>query len=123
MPGIVLIGAQWGDEGKGKATDLIGTKVDYVARFTAATTQATPWSSATNRMRCICCRPASSAPNTTPVIGNGVVVDPEVLFQEIDGLESRGVDCSRLLVSESAHITRPVSPRAGQGDRTLPRQA
>ena len=47
------------------------------------------------------------SPNVTPVIGNGVVVDPEVLFEEIDALESRGVDCSRLKVSESAHVITP----------------
>ena len=61
MPGIVLIGAQWGDEGKGKATDLIGTKVDYVARFNGGNNAGHTVVVATNRMRCTCCPPASSA--------------------------------------------------------------
>ena len=94
MPGIVLIGAQWGDEGKGKATDLIGTKVDYVARFNGGN----------NAGHTVVVGDESYALHLLP---SGVVVDPEVLFQEIDGLESRGVDCSRLLVSESAHIIAP----------------
>ena len=107
MPGIVLIGAQWGDEGKGKATDLIGTKVDYVARFNGGNNAGHTVVVGDESYALHLLPSGIISPNTTPVIGNGVVVDPEVLFQEIDGLESRGVDCSRLLVSESAHIIAP----------------
>ena len=107
MPGIVLIGAQWGDEGKGKATDLIGTKVDYVARFNGGNNAGHTVVVGDESYALHLLPSGIISPNTTPVIGNGVVVDPEVLFQEIDGLESRGVDCSRLLVSESAHIIVP----------------
>ena len=107
MPGIVLIGAQWGDEGKGKATDLIGTKVDYVARFNGGNNAGHTVVVGDESYALHLLPSGIISPNTTPVIGNGVVVDPEVLFQEIDGLESRGVDCSRLLVSEGAHIIAP----------------
>ena len=107
MPGIVLIGAQWGDEGKGKATDLIGTKVDYVARFNGGNNAGHTVVVGDESFALHLLPSGIISPNTTPVIGNGVVVDPEVLFEEIDGLESRGVDCSRLLVSESAHIIAP----------------
>lgn len=107
MPGIVLIGAQWGDEGKGKATDLIGTKVDYVARFNGGNNAGHTVVVGDESYALHLLPSGIISPNTTPVIGNGVVVDPEVLFQEIDGLESRGVDCSRLLVSESAHLIAP----------------
>ena len=107
MPGIVLIGAQWGDEGKGKATDLIGTKVDYVARFNGGNNAGHTVVVGDESYALHLLPSGIISPNTTPVIGNGVVVDPEVLFEEIDGLESRGVDCSRLLVSESAHIIAP----------------
>ena len=107
MPGIVLIGAQWGDEGKGKATDLIGTKVDYVARFNGGNNAGHTVVVGDESYALHLLPSGIISPTTTPVIGNGVVVDPEVLFQEIDGLESRGVDCSRLLVSESAHIIAP----------------
>ena len=107
MPGIVLIGAQWGDEGKGKATDLIGTKVDYVARFNGGNNAGHTVVVGDESYALHLMPSGIISPRATPVIGNGVVVDPEVLFQEIDGLESRGIDCSRLLVSESAHIIAP----------------
>ena len=66
MPGIVLIGAQWGDEGKGKATDLIGTKVDYVARFNGGNNAGHTVVVGDDRTHCTCCRPASSAPTPPP---------------------------------------------------------
>ena len=107
MPGIILIGAQWGDEGKGKATDLIGSHVDYVARFNGGNNAGHTVVVGDESYALHLLPSGIISPNVTPVIGNGVVVDPEVLFQEIDGLEARGVDCSRLLVSESAHVIAP----------------
>ena len=107
MPGIVLIGTQWGDEGKGKATDLIGTKVDYVARFNGGN-NAGHTVVVDGKKYALHLLPSGIInPNVIPVIGNGVVVDPEVLLQEVDSLESEGIDCSRLLLSESAHIIAP----------------
>ena len=100
MPGIVLIGAQWGDEGKGKATDLIGTKVDYVARFNGGNNAGHTVVVGDESYALHLLPSGIISPTATPVIGNGVVVDPEVL-------ESRGIDCSRLLVSESAHVIAP----------------
>ena len=76
---------------------------------TAATTRAIAWWSATSRTPLHLLPSGIINPNLTPVIGNGVVVDPEVLFEEIDGLESRGIDCSHLLVSEAAHIIAPTT--------------
>ena len=96
MPAIVVLGAQWGDEGKGKATDLLGSPVDYV-RQVQRRQQRRPHHR--HRRREVrpppAARRASSRPACTPVIGNGVVVDLEVLFEELDGLEARGVDTSR----------------------------
>lgn len=107
MAGIVLIGAQWGDEGKGKATDLIGTRVDYVARFNGGN-NAGHTVVVDGQTYALHLLPSGIInPNIIPVIGNGVVIDMEVLFQEIDALESRGIDCSKLLVSDSAHIIAP----------------
>lgn len=107
MPGIVLIGMQWGDEGKGKATDLIGSQVDYVARFNGGN-NAGHTVVVGNESYALHLLPSGIiSPNVIPVIGNGVVIDPEVLFEEIDGLEARGVDCSKLLVSEAAHVIAP----------------
>ena len=99
MPGIVLIGAQWGDEGN-------------VARFNGGNNAGHTVVVGDESYALHLLPSGIISPNTTPVIGNGVVVDPEVLFQEIDGLESRGVDCSRLLVSESANTCMTRSRRA-----------
>ncbi|MFT8705249.1 adenylosuccinate synthase [Bifidobacterium aquikefiricola] len=112
MPGIVLVGAQWGDEGKGKATDLIGDKVDYVVRFNGGNNAGHTVVVGDETYALHLLPSGIIHPNVTPVIGNGVVVDPEALFAELDGLEARGVDCSNLLVSESAHIIAPY-------DRTI----
>ena len=92
MPGIVLIGAQWGDEGKGKATDLIGTKVDYVARFNGGNNAGHTVVVGDESYALHLLPSGIISPNTTPVIGNGVVVDPEVLFQEIDGVKCEPVE-------------------------------
>lgn len=107
MAGIVLIGAQWGDEGKGKATDLIGTKVDYVARFNGGNNAGHTVVVGDETYALHLLPSGIINPQVIPVIGNGVVIDLEVLFQEIDGLQARGLDCSRLLVSDSAHIIAP----------------
>ena len=104
MPGIVLVGAQWGDEGKGKATDALGSRVDYVVKFNGGNNAGhTVWV-AGERYALHLLPSGILTPGCTPVIGNGVVVDLAVLFEEIDGLTARGVDCSRLLVSANAHL-------------------
>jgi adenylosuccinate synthase len=107
MPGIVLIGTQWGDEGKGKATDLIGTKVDYVARFNGGNNAGHTVVVGDKKYALHLLPSGIISPTATPVIGNGVVVDPAVLLQEIENLEAGGVDCSKLLLSDSAHIIAP----------------
>jgi adenylosuccinate synthase len=104
MPAIVLLGAQWGDEGKGKATDLLGEQVDYVVKYNGGN-NAGHTIVIGNEKYALHLLPAGVlTPSVTPVIGNGVVVDLGVLFGEIDGLEARGVDTSRLVVSANAHI-------------------
>ena len=108
MPAIVLVGAQWGDEGKGKATDLLGSSVDYVVKFNggnnAGHTVVLDKDGRRERYALHLLPSGILSPNCTPVIGNGVVVDLGVLFEEIDGLEARGIDTSRLLVSANAHV-------------------
>ena len=108
MPAIAIIGAQWGDEGKGKATDQLGSAVDYVVKFnggnnaghTVVIDQGT-----TQEKYALHLLPSGIlTPGCTPVIGNGVVVDPAVLFEEIDGLDARGVDTSLLRISANAHV-------------------
>ena len=114
MPAIVLVGAQWGDEGKGKATDLMGSAVDYVVKFNggnnAGHTVVIEGADGTREKYALHLLPSGIlSPNVVPVIGNGVVVDLEVLFQEIDDLDVRGIDTSRLVISANAHIIAPYN--------------
>lgn len=104
MPAIVIVGAQWGDEGKGKATDLLGSRVDYVVKFNGGNNAGHTVVIGTDTYALHLLPSGILTPGCTPVIGNGVVIDLAVLFEELDGLESRGVDTSRLLVSANAHV-------------------
>ena len=107
MPAIVLVGAQWGDEGKGKATDLLGDKVDYVVRYQGGNNAGHTVVIGDKKFALHLLPSGILTPGCTPVIGNGVVVDLEVLFREIDGLNEKGVDTSRLMISANAHIITP----------------
>jgi adenylosuccinate synthase len=107
MPAIVIVGAQWGDEGKGKATDLIGDQVDYVVRYQGGN-NAGHTVVIGDESYALHLLPAGVLSKTaTPVIGNGVVIDPPVLLAEIDGLQARGISCADLLISASAHLIMP----------------
>jgi adenylosuccinate synthase len=107
MPAIVLIGVQWGDEGKGKATDLLGDQVQYVVRYQGGNNAGHTVVIGDESYALHVLPSGVLSPNVTPVIGNGVVIDPGVLFEEIDGLQARGVDCAKLLVSADAHLIMP----------------
>jgi adenylosuccinate synthase len=104
MPAIAIIGAQWGDEGKGKATDVLGSRVDYVVKFNGGNNAGHTVVIGDQKYALHLLPSGILTPGCTPVIGNGVVVDLGVLFEEIDGLEARGVDTSLLKVSASAHV-------------------
>jgi adenylosuccinate synthase len=104
VPVIVLVGAQWGDEGKGKATDLLGDRIDYVVKFNGGNNAGHTVVIKGEKYALHLLPSGILTPGVTPVIGNGVVVDLAVLFQEIDGLEARGIDTSRLRISANAHI-------------------
>jgi adenylosuccinate synthase len=107
MPAIVLVGAQWGDEGKGKATDLLGDRVDFVVRYQGGNNAGHTVVIGEESYALHLLPSGVLSPSVTPVIGNGVVIDPEVLLGEIDGLAARGVSCDRLLISASAHLIMP----------------
>jgi adenylosuccinate synthase len=113
MPAVVLVGAQWGDEGKGKATDLLGDSCDYVVKFNGGNNAGHTiviGSGETAEKYALHLLPSGIlTPTCTPVIGNGVVVDLGVLFHEIDDLEARGVDTSKLVVSANAHVITPYN--------------
>jgi adenylosuccinate synthase len=104
VPVIVLVGAQWGDEGKGKATDLLGDRLDYVVKFNGGNNAGHTVVIDGEKYALHLLPSGILTPGVTPIIGNGVVVDLSVLFQEIDTLESRGIDTSRLRVSANAHV-------------------
>jgi adenylosuccinate synthase len=104
MPAIVIVGAQWGDEGKGKATDLLGSRVDYVVKFNGGNNAGHTVVIGDEKYALHLLPSGILTPGCVPVIGNGVVIDLGVLFEELDGLDARGIDTSRLLVSASAHV-------------------
>jgi adenylosuccinate synthase len=104
MPAIVLIGAQWGDEGKGKATDLLADRIDYVVKFNGGNNAGHTVVVGDEKYALHLLPSGILTPGVTPVIANGVVIDLEVLFAEIDALSARGIDVSRLKVSANAHV-------------------
>ncbi|KAB1644437.1 MULTISPECIES: adenylosuccinate synthase [unclassified Pseudoclavibacter] len=104
MPAIVLVGAQWGDEGKGKATDLLGSSVDYVVKYNGGNNAGHTVVIGDEKYALHLLPSGILSPGVVPVIANGVVVDIEVLFQELDAIEARGVDTSKLRVSANAHV-------------------
>jgi adenylosuccinate synthase len=104
MPAIVIVGAQWGDEGKGKATDVLGSRVDYVVKFNGGNNAGHTVVIGDEKYALHLLPSGILTPGCVPVIGNGVVVDLPVLFEEIDALKTRGVDTSRLVVSANAHV-------------------
>ncbi|GAB3041145.1 adenylosuccinate synthase [Parafrigoribacterium mesophilum] len=104
MPAIVLVGAQWGDEGKGKATDLLGDRVDYVVKFNGGNNAGHTVVIGEEKYALHLLPSGILTPGVVPVIANGVVVDIDVLFEEIDAISARGVDVSKLLISANAHV-------------------
>ena len=109
MPAVVVVGAQWGDEGKGKATDQLGSRVDYVVKFNGGNNAGHTVVVGGEKYALHLLPSGILSPGVTPVIGNGVVIDIEVLYEELDALIERGVDVSRLLVSGSAHVIAPYN--------------
>lgn len=104
MPGIVIVGVQWGDEGKGKATDLLGDRTDWVVKFNGGNNAGHTVVIGGEKYALHLLPSGILSPGVNAVIGNGVVIDLEVLFAELDALSARGIDVSRLKVSANAHI-------------------
>jgi adenylosuccinate synthase len=107
MPCTVIVGAQWGDEGKGKIVDTLAERADVVARYQGGNNagHTLVLGNETYKLRLV---PSGVLwPGTLCVLGNGCVIDPEVLMEELDGLESRGVDLSGVRISGNAHLIMP----------------
>jgi adenylosuccinate synthase len=123
MPGIVLLGAQWGDEGKGKITDLIADDFDYVVRFQGGNNAGHTVIHGGRTLKLHLIPSGIMYPHITPVIGNGCVVDPEVLLEEMDRLEADGLSTHRLLISCNAHLIMPYHKDLdGASERRLGKQ-
>ncbi|MDI6023559.1 adenylosuccinate synthase [Leucobacter sp. UT-8R-CII-1-4] len=104
MPAVLITGAQWGDEGKGRATDLLGSRVDYVVKFNGGNNAGHTVVIGDEKYALHLLPSGILTPGVTPIIANGVVVDLAVLKQELDALNERGVDTSKLKVSANAHV-------------------
>jgi adenylosuccinate synthase len=107
VPAIVLVGAQWGDEGKGKATDLLGGRVDYVVRYQGGNNAGHTVVIGDRKFALHLLPSGILTPSVVPVIGNGVVIDPAVLLEEMRGLNEQGIDTSKLIISAGAHLITP----------------
>ncbi|NPV26758.1 MAG: adenylosuccinate synthase [Firmicutes bacterium] len=111
MPAVVLIGAQWGDEGKGKITDFLAEQADLVVRYQGGSNAGHTVVVGDQEFRLHLVPSGILYAKTVCVIGNGVVVDPQLLIEEIDGLEARGVSVQNLLISGRAQILMPYHKR------------
>ncbi|HTX00130.1 MAG TPA: adenylosuccinate synthetase, partial [Acidimicrobiales bacterium] len=107
MPATVVVGTQWGDEGKGKLTDLLARDMHLVVRYQGGHNAGHTLVVDGERYALKLVPSGVLYPHIVPVIGNGVVVDPAVLIAECDALEARGIDTSRLVVSGNAHLIMP----------------
>jgi adenylosuccinate synthase len=107
MPGIAIVGAQWGDEGKGKVVDLLAEHSDLVIRFQGGNNAGHTIVRGDVEWKFHLIPSGILYPGRLCAIGNGVVVDPKVLTDELDGLRARGVDLSGLRISANAHLIMP----------------
>jgi adenylosuccinate synthase len=107
MPGVVIVGAQWGDEGKGKVTDLLAEQADLVVRFQGGNNAGHTIVRGGDVYKLHLIPSGILYPGKICAIGNGVVVDPAVLTEEIDSMRRRGVDISGLRISANAHLIMP----------------
>ncbi|HEX9237095.1 MAG TPA: adenylosuccinate synthetase, partial [Actinomycetota bacterium] len=99
MPATILVGTQWGDEGKGKATDLLAGDTDFVVRYQGGNNAGHTVLAGGQTLKLHLIPSGILYPQVTPVIADGVVVDPKVLLEEIDLLEGLGITTSRLALS------------------------
>ena len=107
MPAWVVVGTQWGDEGKGKATDLLADDVGYVVRYQGGNNAGHTIMVGERTLKLHLVPSGVLYPDVVPVIGDGVVVDPGVLLEELDALVAQGLDVAKLKISGNAHLIMP----------------
>jgi adenylosuccinate synthase len=119
MPATVVIGGQWGDEGKGRIVDLLARDANVIARYSAGNNAG---HTIINQLGLFALHLVPAGifyPDKTCLVGNGVAIDPEVLLEEIASLEARGVSTQRLFISDRAHVIMPYHPIIDQADEKL----
>ena len=119
MPAVVVVGGQWGDEGKGRVVDLLARKASIVARYSAGHNAGHTIVNHLGEFALHLVPAGIFYPDKSCVIGNGVVVDPAELISEISALEKRGVSTERLKVSDRAHLVMPWHPVIDAADEKL----
>jgi adenylosuccinate synthase len=119
MPATVVIGGQWGDEGKGRIVDLLARDMSVIARYSAGNNAGHTIINSQGLFALHIVPAGIFYPDKTCIVGNGVAVDPQVLLEEIETLESRDVSTERLLVSDRAHVVMPYHPLIDQLDEKL----
>jgi adenylosuccinate synthase len=107
MPATIVLGTQWGDEGKGRVTDAFAESADFVVRYQGGNNAGHTLIIGEERFALSLIPSGVMYPRCTPVIGSGCVIDPKVLLDEIDMLSGRGVDAGRLRISGNAHLIMP----------------
>src|SRR3970282_544702 len=107
MPATVVLGAQWGDEGKGRVTDFFAESSDFVVRYQGGNNAGHTIVAGEQRLALSAIPSGVLYPNCTPVIGSGCVIDPKVLIKEMEMLTQRNLDPSRLRISANAHLIMP----------------
>ena len=107
MPAVVIVGTQWGDEGKGKATDLLADDMEYVVRYQGGNNAGHTIVVGDQTLKIHLVPSGVMYPHVTPVIGDGVVMDPGVLLTELEELTDKGLDVSKLKISGNAHLIMP----------------
>src|SRR5436189_2655481 len=107
MPATILVGTQWGDEGKGKVTDFVADQMDYVVRYQGGNNAGHTVLAGGTLLKLHLIPSGILYPHITSVIAGGVVIDPKVLLEEMDELSGLGIDTSRLVISGNAHLIMP----------------
>ena len=110
MPATVVIGGQWGDEGKGRVVDLLARDVSVIARYSAGNNAGHTIINDQGLFALHIVPAGIFYPEKTCIVGNGMAVDPGALLDEIDSLESRGINTEKLFVSDRAHVVMPLPP-------------
>ncbi len=118
MPASVIVGLQWGDEGKGKTTDFLAEQTTLVVRYQGGDNAGHTVVVGDETVKLQLCPSGVLYPHITSVIGNGVVVNPATLIRELDMLAAKGVDTTRVRVSRSAHVIMPYHVALDRGNET-----